>query len=98
MTDAISSISTAIAPESIQLSASKRTSGGFGAVLEGAVEGVENARSVASSSVDKFLAGEGDDLHSTLLAVERAELATDLFIQVRNKVVQAYQEIMKMQM
>lgn len=97
MTDAISSISSAVAPESIQLG-TKSTSGGFGAVLEGAVASVEDVRNTASSAVDKFLTGEGDDLHATLLAVERAQLATDLFIQVRNKVVQAYQEVMKMQM
>jgi flagellar hook-basal body complex protein FliE len=51
----------------------------------------------ASSSVESFLSGEGDDLHKTIMATQRADLAMDLFLQVRNKVVQAYQEVMRMQ-
>ena len=40
---------------------------------------------------------QSEELHATALAVQRAELAFDLFLQARNKVVQAYQEIMRMQ-
>jgi flagellar hook-basal body complex protein FliE len=48
--------------------------------------------------VERFLSGEGEDLHSTILASQRADLEFQMFMQVRNKVVSAYQEIMKMQM
>jgi flagellar hook-basal body complex protein FliE len=48
--------------------------------------------------VQKFLRGDSDELHSTILATQKAELAFQLGLQVRNKVVDAYQEIMKMQM
>jgi flagellar hook-basal body complex protein FliE len=48
--------------------------------------------------VQSFLAGEGGELHSTIMATQRAELSFELFQQVRNKVVSAYQEIMRMQM
>ena len=40
----------------------------------------------------------GRELHTTILAAQRAELSFDLFLQARNKVVSAYQEIMRMQM
>ena len=52
----------------------------------------------ASASVERFLAGEGEELHTTILATQQAELSLDLFLQARNKVVSAYQEIMRMQM
>ena len=52
----------------------------------------------ASASVERFLSGDGEDLHTTVLATQRAELAFEMFQQVRNKVVNAYQEIMRMQM
>ena len=52
----------------------------------------------ASASVERFLSGEGEELHTTILATQRADLAFDLFLQARNKVVSAYQEIMRMQM
>jgi len=52
----------------------------------------------ASATVESFLSGEGEDLHTVALATQRADLAFEMFQQVRNKVVSAYQEIMKMQM
>ncbi|MBZ5591181.1 MAG: flagellar hook-basal body complex protein FliE [Acidobacteriia bacterium] len=70
---------------------------GFGALFENAVRGVENVRQESTQAVEKFLTGEGGELHTTVLATQRAELAFQLFLQVRNKVVEAYQEIMRMQ-
>ena len=48
--------------------------------------------------MERFLGGEGEELHNTVMATERATLSFDLFVQVRNKVVSAYQQIMQMQM
>jgi flagellar hook-basal body complex protein FliE len=70
----------------------------FKDVLSSAMQEVEGARANANQSVQKFLAGEGEDLHSTILATQRADLEFQMFLQVRNKVVSAYQEVMKMQM
>lgn len=68
----------------------------FAAVLRQAVERVEGMRRQADESVMKLLAGENEEVHQTVLAVQKAELAFELFLEVRNKVVQAYQEIMRM--
>ena len=70
----------------------------FKNILNNAIGEVEGSRSDAAKSVEQFLSGNGDDLHSTILATQRAELEFQMFMQVRNKVVSAYQEIMKMQM
>ena len=70
----------------------------FKDVLSSAINEVEGARSGANQTIDKFLSGEGEDLHSTILASQRADLEFQMFMQVRNKVVSAYQEIMKMPM
>ena len=70
----------------------------FKDILSSAIGEVENSRSSASKSVEQFLSGDGEDLHSTILATQRAELEFQMFMQVRNKVVSAYQEIMKMPM
>jgi flagellar hook-basal body complex protein FliE len=70
---------------------------GFGAVLQDAIHKVEEFKTTASNGVEAFLSGEGEDLHKTIMATQRAELAMELFQQVRNKVVQAYQEVMRMQ-
>ena len=70
----------------------------FQSVFEDALLTVGRFQQNANESVEKFLSGEGEDLHRMILATQRAELAFELFLQVRNKVVQAYQEIMRMQM
>jgi len=72
--------------------------GEFQKVLTGAINQVESLGNSAAASVQKFLRGDSDELHSTILATQKAELAFQLGLQVRNKVVDAYQEIMKMQM
>ena len=72
-------------------------SGGFKDVFASAINQVESMGQEASASVERFLSGEGEELHTTVLATERAELAFEMFLQARNKVVSAYQEIMRMQ-
>jgi flagellar hook-basal body complex protein FliE len=77
---------------------SASTGGGFQDAFAAAIQSVETSGAQASASVERFLNGEGEDLHTTILATERASLDFDLFMQARNKVVSAYQEIMRMQM
>lgn len=86
-----------VTPLSPDLSASKTDGLDFQSILKGAVNEVESSSKNAKTSVDRFLAGESDDLHSTALALQRADLEFDLFMQVRNKVIGAYQEVMRMQ-
>ncbi|MEI9976904.1 MAG: flagellar hook-basal body complex protein FliE [Ignavibacteriota bacterium] len=78
--------------------ASAAQPGDFQNVLTSAIKQVESLNSSAAESVQKFLRGDNEELHTTILATQKAELAFQLGLQVRNKVVDAYQEIMKMQM
>ena len=47
--------------------------------------------------MDRFLNGEGEEIHKVALASQQADLSFQLFLQMRNKVVSAYQEVMRMQ-
>lgn len=80
--------------------AARAASGGdaFRALLGSAIGSVEQARATAHAGVEKFLAGENQELHQTVIDVQKAELSLELFLQMRNKVVQAYQEVMRMQL
>jgi flagellar hook-basal body complex protein FliE len=94
------SISRVQAPPIIDSPHGTRKQGGtsdFSSVLEGAVEQVERSRENAADSVRRLLSGENGELHETVLATQKAELQFEMFLQVRNKVVTAYQEVMKMQ-
>ena len=75
-----------------------RKAGEFQSVLEGTIQKLEATNNDAADAVQKFLTGENEELHTTVLAAQKAEIAFDLGLQVRNKVVSAYQEIMRMQM
>jgi flagellar hook-basal body complex protein FliE len=72
--------------------------GDFQKVLEGTIQSLQSVQNDATDAVQKFLTGESEELHTTVLAAQKAEIAFDLGLQVRNKVVSAYQEIMRMQM
>lgn len=72
--------------------------GEFQNVLQSAVGAIQGLQNDASTAVQSFLTGENEELHTTVLATQRAEMAFELGLQVRNKVVSAYQEIMKMQL
>ncbi|MCX6595628.1 MAG: flagellar hook-basal body complex protein FliE [Acidobacteria bacterium] len=74
------------------------TSGDFGSYLKASINSVEAVGQAASQSTERFLNGEGEELHQVALAMQKAELSFDLFMQVRNKVVSAYQEVMRMQL
>ncbi len=94
----ISGITAAPAAAGIEPAGHAGKPGEFKSVLNASINRLESLRTDASQAVDRLLSGEGEELHTALLATQRAELAFELGLQVRNKVVQAYQEIMRMQM
>jgi flagellar hook-basal body complex protein FliE len=71
--------------------------GAFQNLLSEAMNRVEQFQQNSQSSIDKFLSGEDEEVHKVALATQETELAFDLFLQVRSKVISAYQEVMKMQ-
>ena len=83
---------------SIQSPGAASQPGAFQNALQNAIGQVEDLRTTSDQTVQRFLSGENEELHTTVLATQRAELAFEMFMQVRNKVVQAYQEVMRMQM
>ena len=61
------------------------------------MDAVEGAHGDAQTQVAQLLNGQGADLHTAMIAVEKADLSFQLMMQVRNKIVQAYQTISNMQ-
>ncbi|PYS41912.1 MAG: flagellar hook-basal body complex protein FliE [Acidobacteria bacterium] len=69
----------------------------FGAVLQDAIQQVSALQNQAGDDVQKVLTGEITDIHSAMIAVQKADISFQMMMQVRNKIVSAYQEIMRMQ-
>src|ERR1700693_4481693 len=70
---------------------------GFADTLKGAMDEMGQLQSSAETKVAGVLDGTGTDVHSALIAVEKADLSFQLMMQVRNKIVSAYQQISQMQ-
>lgn len=69
----------------------------FASVLEDALEQVNEVDQESNYASLDLLAGKTDDLSDTMITMEKAELAIQLTAAVRNKAVEAYKEIMNMQ-
>ncbi len=71
--------------------------GNFGSVLKSAINQVEQLHGSAEQQVTDLLKGDRSDVHNVMIAVEKADIAFQLMMQVRNKIVSAYQEVSRMQ-
>lgn len=69
----------------------------FGQVLGKYVGEVNDLQTKANKAIEKLVTGKSKNIHETMLAVEKAEIAFKTMNQIRLKVIDAYKEIMKMQ-
>lgn len=65
--------------------------------LKKTLEHVQQVQNEADQKVSDLVSGQGEDIHAAMIAVEKADLSFQLIMQVRNKIVQAYQEVSRMQ-
>ncbi len=72
-------------------------SGGFTQMLDGLVATVDAKQDAAQAITKRVLLGESDQLHQSVLAMQEASVAFGLMVEVRNKLVESYQELMRMQ-
>lgn len=70
----------------------------FSDVINDAIDKVNNLQVESSKMTDDFLTGKSDNIHSVIIAGSKADLSLQMALQVRNKVMEAYKEIMNMQM
>ena len=85
----------AITPAAPASAAAKAAGSGFGDALGRVVGAVETTTGAANTAIAKMLDGSGD-VHDAMIAIQRAEMTFELTVQMRNKLVQAYQDIMRM--
>ena len=69
----------------------------FKEMLTTALDKVNRIQHTADQAIQKFSAGQIEDIHQVMAAVEEANLALKLTIQIRNKILESYREIMRMQ-
>ncbi|NNE65138.1 MAG: flagellar hook-basal body complex protein FliE [Pyrinomonadaceae bacterium] len=70
---------------------------GFGTAIKDAIESIDTTQKAADQQIADAVAGKTPDLHKTIIALQTADLKFQLGLQVRNKLIGAYEEIMRMQ-
>ena len=69
----------------------------FGDLLKNAIGGADDLEQQAASEVSGLMQGNGVDIHDAMIATQKADMAFELTLAVRNKAVAAYQQVMGMQ-
>jgi flagellar hook-basal body complex protein FliE len=70
---------------------------GFGKMLEGLVSPVDAKQAQADKITQSVLTGDSGQLHQSVIAMQEASVSFSLMVEVRNKLVESYQELMRMQ-
>jgi flagellar hook-basal body complex protein FliE len=68
----------------------------FGQMLKGSLEQVNQLQNESDSSIDNLANGTQTDIHQTMIAVEKADVSFQLLMQIRNKLIAAYDKVMRM--
>lgn len=72
--------------------------GKFGNMLQSAFNKVNERQVQGDEAVRQMVSGENTDIHNTMITLQKAEVSFELMMQVRNKIVAAYEQIRTMQM
>ncbi len=70
---------------------------GFADIMKSTIEQVSQAQNTGAQAVEKLNTGNADSLHEVMLAVEEADISLKMLVQMRNKALAAYDDIMRMQ-
>ena len=97
MIEGITSAITPVVGSTPQAAGSLGGDEAFGSLVRNAVESLEKNQHQADQEIARAVAGESPDLHRTIVALQTSELNFQLALQVRNKLIGAYEEIMRMQ-
>jgi len=71
--------------------------GSFGKILKGKVEEINKLQLDADSAIAKVELSDSGSIHEAMIAMEKASISFKTMLQVRNKILEAYQEVMRMQ-
>jgi len=75
----------------------KEAGAAFNNLLDTAVKALSDTQAGADNAITQLAAGQNVELHSVMLAVEKANMTLQLALQIKNKITEAYQDIMRMQ-
>ncbi|UCZ56367.1 flagellar hook-basal body complex protein FliE [Desulfurispirillum indicum] len=69
----------------------------FSEFLKNSLQEVNSAQKTADKAIEELVTGESSDIHSTMIKMQQASISLQMMMQVRNKIMDAYQEVMRTQ-
>lgn len=76
---------------------SSASNGDFGKILKDSIHTVDRLQHEADTAIEDLSTGREADIHKTMIAMEKADISFQMVMQVRNKLVAAYEEVIRMQ-
>jgi len=70
---------------------------GFGQWLAQSLSEVDQLQKTSDTAAQKLITGESKDIHGTMISMQKSGIAVDLVVEIRNKVIAAYEEVKRMQ-
>lgn len=95
---AIPKISASIAPQPGKQKHVQSRGTDFATFLKSSLSEVNKLQLQADQAVQQLASGNKENIHETMIAIEKASISFQLMMQARNKILDAYQEIMRMQL
>lgn len=71
--------------------------GGFGKLVNGYIQGTNEAQAASDQAINDLVMGKTDNVQQVVMAVANAEMSFQLFMEIRNKMIDSYNELMRMQ-
>jgi flagellar hook-basal body complex protein FliE len=92
-----STLLSKLSSETTSVASGTSSTTSFGSVVKDAVQSLDKSQKGAEQEMSRAVTGDSPDLHRTIIALQTADLGFQFALQVRNKVIGAYEEIMRMQ-
>jgi flagellar hook-basal body complex protein FliE len=83
--------------KSLQRVSMNNQSGSFGDMIRDAINSVDKASKTADQQVEDVVSGKSENIHEVMISLQKAQLSFQLMVEVRNKAIEAYQELSRMQ-
>lgn len=86
-----------LSPKRREIQKGEKGTDSFSDVLSNAINNVDETIKTSDKKTQEFISGETNNVHDVMISMQRAQLSFKLMIEVRNKAVEAYQEVSRMQ-
>jgi flagellar hook-basal body complex protein FliE len=94
----ISGTATSLPLRPADTSAVSTAKSGFADIMKSTIDQVNQAQNAGDRGIEQLNTGNAESLHEVMLAVEEADISLKMLVQMRNKALQAYDDIMRMQL